>query len=332
MQEYYSIPIQTIDLKCLQADGLKLTMARVDEIHKLASGNKIYKLRPIIEYAKTNNFKQIVSFGGAYSNHIHALALMTKLHDIESVAVIRGEAKYAENPTLSDAQNAGMKLEFVSRHEYKKRDEKEYLKNLQSRYPQALIIPEGGNCELAILGCAQMAKDINHSISKHEPRDLPIHSQSDILTIACGTGSTTMGLMGGLADKQRLIAYSVLKDKSLKSKMEAFFDADNSEKKQRYTIQNADFGGYAKLDKPMLDFILNWLEQTNVLLDPIYTGKMCRRVIQQIEAGDFTQGQAITMIHSGGLQGWRGMQSRVESLAGTNAWTKISQYLKIYKF
>lgn len=327
MQESYSIPIQTLDLACLKKDGLTLSMARVDQIHKLASGNKIYKIRPIIEYAKANNFKQIISFGGAYSNHIHALALMAKQHDIEAIAIIRGEAIYAENPTLTDARNAGMKLEFVNRQEYKKRDYQDYLRVLQSRYPQALIIGEGGNSELAIHGCSQMALDINYSISKLHS-NLSINQQSDILTLACGTGATAMGLIGGLADKQKLIVYSVLKDQSLKTRMDSFFDDDKSEKQLRYNIQNADFGGYAKVDKPMLDFILSWLEQTGILLDPIYTGKMCRRVMQQIEVGDFTKGQNITMIHSGGLQGWRGMQSRVESIAGEKAWTKISQYLE----
>ena len=327
MQESYSIPIQSIELVCSKAYCLHMSMARVDKVHTLASGNKIYKLRPIIEYAKANNFKQIISFGGAYSNHIHALALMAKQYGIEAIALIRGEEKYAENPTLSDAQNAGMKLEFVSRQEYKKRDDVGYLDDLQSRYPQALLIGEGGNSELAIHGCAQMARDINKSFAQHRQSHLSIQQQSDILTVACGTGATAMGLITGLADKQSLIAYSVLKDDSLHTKMESFLNKNKSEKPPQYSLQKADFGGYAKLDKPMLDFILSWLEQTDILLDPIYTGKMCRRVVQQIEAGDFTKGQFITMIHSGGLQGWRGMQLRVESLAGVDAWIKIQDSL-----
>lgn len=331
------IKIQDIDLAKLKAElkqsGVTVKMARLDRIHAFASGNKIYKLSPIIAYAKDNNFKQILSFGGAYSNHIHALALMAKEHNIESIAVIRGEPHYAVNPTLSDAQNAGMRLLFVNREEYKQRNNQEYITQLQQRFPEALIIPEGGSSQLAIQGCAQMARDINQNIQHGLNQDLnqDLNQQSvknSILTIASGTGATAGGLVCGLAEHQRLIAYSVLKDESLKLRIDGFIDAEKSDNHHSYEIQNADFGGYAKFDKPLLDFILGWLEQTGILLDPIYTSKMCRRVIQQIEAGEFTRGQSITLIHSGGLQGWRGMQKRVQLIAGTNAWEQISDYLK----
>lgn len=316
IQQVSPILIQKISFDRIQSHNIRLNMARADQIHNLASGNKIYKLSPIIEYAKTHDYKQILSFGGAYSNHIHALALMAKQHNIESIAIIRGEQKYAENPTLSDSQQAGMRLEFVSREEYKLRNNHSYLAQLQSRFPDALIIPEGGSSQLAIKGCAQMARDINHDFS------------SDTLTIASGTGATAAGLVCGLADKQRLIAYAVLKDESLKTRIDEFINAEKFNKHQQFTVKDADFGGYAKFDKSLLDFILNWLTQTGILLDPIYTSKMCRRVIQQIEAGEFDAGQSITLIHSGGLQGWRGMQQRVKSIAGSAAWDKINYYLK----
>lgn len=314
----YQIPIQEIYLERIKAFDIELKMARADQIHDMASGNKIYKLNPIFDYAKANNFKQVLSFGGAYSNHIHALALLAQKNNIGSVAIIRGEAKYAENPTLSDAQKAGMSLEFVSREEYKKRNEENYLSQLQFRYPDALIISEGGGSQLAIQGCAQMARDIN---GKH-------HFENDILTVASGTGATAAGLVCGLSDNQKLIAYSVLKDESLKSRIDTFINAEESLNVSQYTIQNADFGGYAKFDKALLDFIFSWLEQTGILLDPIYNSKMCCRVVQQIEAGKFEQGQSITLIHSGGLQGWRGMQQSVEKIGGSKAWDKISLNLK----
>ncbi len=306
------VPIQAINIERLKDCGVNLRMARLDRIHPLASGNKIYKLRPIIEFAKVNKYKQILSFGGAFSNHIHALALMAEQHDIESIALIRGEAKYAENPTLSDALQAGMKLEFVTRQDYKLRNDQNYLTDLQKRFPKALIVAEGGSSDLAVQGCAQMAHDIN------------IDSASDFLAIPSGTGATAAGLSSGLAPRQKLMVYSVLKDESLKARIDSLLIAN----KNQYTLQNADFGGYAKLDKTMLYFILDWLDETGILLDPIYTGKMCRRVIQQIEAKEFKNGQSITLIHSGGLQGWRGMQKKVELLAGNKAWKKISCYIQ----
>jgi 1-aminocyclopropane-1-carboxylate deaminase len=333
------IEIQEFTFDCINNTNILLKMARLDKIHDLASGNKIYKLLPIIKYVKANNFRQILTFGGAFSNHVHALALMANSQGIESIAVIRGEPHYAKNPTLSDAQNVGMRLVFVNRQEYKLRNDQDYLTQLQSRFPDALIIPEGGSSQLAIQGCAQMALDI---VNNQHP-----HSENELLAVASGTGATAAGLVCGLADNQRLVAYSVLKDKSLQSRIAAFIRAENDDKdndrehihenhhgngndlcKPNYTIQNADFGGYAKFEKPLLDFILSWLDQTGILLDPIYTSKMCRRVIEQVEAGEFKTGQVITLIHSGGLQGWRGMQQRVESIGGANAWKQISLYLE----
>ena len=113
--------------------NITLLMARADLIHPLASGNKIYKLLPNIAFAQANGYKEILSFGGAFSNHIHALALMTEKHGLKSVGIIRGEEAYRDNPTLQDAQNAGMHLEFVSRQDYKLRDDEDYLQIVQKR-------------------------------------------------------------------------------------------------------------------------------------------------------------------------------------------------------
>ena len=313
------LAIQGVNFDRISDYGLNVRMARADKIHDLASGNKIYKLSPIIEYAKANKYKQILSFGGAYSNHIHALAYMAQKYGIQSIAIIRGESPYAKNPTLSDALKAGMQLEFVSREEYQQRNDSEYLQQLQNRYPDALIIPEGGSSQLAIQGCAQMARDINSSLGVYQ--DLESH----ILAVASGTGATAAGLVCGLAANQRLIAYSVLKDESLGQRINAFINAEGANNSDQYLIKQADFGGYAKLDKSLLDFILDWHNQTGILLDPIYTSKLCLRLTQQIEAGEFDRGESITIIHSGGLQGWRGMKKRVEKLADEAAWNQINR-------
>ncbi|MEE9325864.1 MAG: pyridoxal-phosphate dependent enzyme [Cocleimonas sp.] len=290
--------------------GVRLFMARADEVHPLASGNKIYKLKPILDFAKNNNINQLLSFGGAFSNHIHALALITEQYGLRSVGIIRGEKEYANNPTLQDAKNAGMQLEFVSREVYKQRNNASYLENLQKQFPNSFIIPEGGSSQMALAGCAELAKDIN------------LLQQSDIVTVASGTGATLSGLVCGATANQKVTAYAVLKDKSLAARVEQFLALEGCDN-NNYGIIEADFGGYAKLDKSLLDFILTWYEETGILLDPIYTGKMCMRLMQQIEAGDFDSGMSITIVHSGGLQGWRGMQSKVESLAGTKVWKLI---------
>ena len=307
------IHLQKIDNSSAHNAGVNLYMARADEIHPLASGNKFYKLSPIIEYAKKNNFQQLLSFGGAYSNHIHALALLAKENNMKSIGIVRGEADSA-NPTLQDVQTAGMQLEFISREAYRNRNDPAYLEDLQKRFPEALIIPEGGSSQQAIAGCAQLASDINSTF------------ESDVITIACGTGATLAGLACGQSNNQKVIGYSVLKDKSLETRVQQFLaseDCPNS----NYKIESADFGGYAKLDKQQLNFIFDWLDKTGILLDPIYTSKMCMRLMQQIEAGEFKSGTSITMIHSGGLQGWRGMQKRVIGLMGELYWEKIEAYI-----
>lgn len=296
--------------------GVRLFMARADQVHPLASGNKIYKLKPVLDFVKSNNINQLLSFGGAFSNHIHALALMAEQNGLHSVGIIRGEKEYANNPTLQDARNAGMQLEFVSREVYKQRDDASYLVGLQKRFPDSLIIPEGGSSQMALAGCAELAKEIN------------VLQQSDVISIASGTGATLAGLVCGAVANQKVIAYAVLKDKSLAARVAQFLTLERCDN-NNYDIVAADFGGYAKLDKDLLDFILTWYEDTGILLDPIYTGKMCMRLMQQIEAGKFSAGMTITMIHSGGLQGWRGMHRKVKKLAGDNIWNLISDLLAL---
>ena len=309
-----NLRIHEVQHRSLNGSGVSLSMARADLIHPLASGNKIYKLMPNIEFAKVNGYRELVSFGGAYSNHIHALALMANKYDLKSIGIIRGEEAYSVNPTLQDAQKAGMKLEFVSRQDYRQRNDKVYLQALQQRYPDALIIPEGGSSQKAIAGCTKLSRQINQ-----------IH-KTDIITVACGTGATLAGLVCGALENQGVIGYAVLRDESLLNRVDTFMQTEIDTKKN-VKIESADFGGYAKLDKTILDFILDWLEQTGILLDPIYTSKMCMKLMQQIELREFKAGTNITMVHSGGLQGWRGMKSQVIKLVGDDGWRKIEAQL-----
>ena len=310
------LTIQHINLPLADKAGVSLSMARADLIHPLASGNKIYKLMPNIEFAKANGYTELLSFGGAFSNHIHALALMANQHGLKSISIIRGESDYATNPTLQDAQNAGMILAFITRKDYKRRNDADYLSELKAQYPKVLIIPEGGSSQLAIAACAKLAEEINEV------------QKCDVLAVACGTGATVAGLVCGASKNQSVIGYSVLRDESLAERVDNFIKDEKSVVASSYKIETADFGGYAKLDKSLLDFVFDWFDQTGILLDPIYTSKMCRRLMQQIEAGEFKAGTSICMIHSGGLQGWRGMEMRVSELAGGIAWKRIETLLQ----
>ena len=311
-----TIEVQALHHPKASVKGVKLYMARADLLHPLASGNKFYKLIPNITYATERGYTQLLSFGGAFSNHIHALALTAQANGFQSIGIIRGEKEYANNPTLKEVQAAGMQLEFVTREEYKRRNEPEYLAELASRYPKALIIPEGGSSQLAVGGCMQLIAEINAV------------QQSDIITVACGTGATFAGIVCGLEVNQRAIGYSALKDQSLEERVAHFIDKEYCQHRH-YKIKQADFGGFAKLNNEVIDFVFDWLETTGVLLDPIYTSKMCMRLIQQIEDGEFQAGTSITMIHSGGIQGWRGMEKRVTQLAGVQGWQKIKELISL---
>ena len=308
--------IQKVQHSLLGKSGISLSMARADLIHPLASGNKIYKLMPNIDFAKANGYTELLSFGGAFSNHIHALALMAKKHHLKSIGIIRGAEAYRNNPTLQDVERAGMQLAFVSRQDYKRRDDESYLQTLQQRYPKALIIPEGGSSQYAIEGCAQLIREMNKI------------QCSDVVTVACGTGATVAGLVCGASRNQAVIGYAILRDESLQARVEDFIHTENKNRcSKKLNIEPADYGGYAKFDERLLDFIFDWLDQTGILLDPIYTSKMCMKLMQQIESGEFKAGTSITMIHSGGLQGWRGMKSRVIKLVGDEKWQKIEKHL-----
>ena len=299
--------------------NIQLTMARADLVHPLASGNKYFKLKPNLDYAKANNIKCLLSFGGAFSNHIHALALTAQQEGFESVGIIRGEASYADNPTLTAARKAGMKLVFVSREDYKKRADQDFLEKLQASYPACLIIPEGGSSDLAIEGCKTLANSINNSQAETNEANF------DLLAVAAGTGATAAGLICGATDRQTVQVYSALKDASLPRRIEHF---TRHCQRSPYQIIPADYGGFAKADKSLFEFILEWLDQTGILLDPVYTSKLCRRLLQQIRAGEFASGTSICIVHSGGLQGWWGMKPKLVKLMGNTCWKQINAKLE----
>ncbi len=311
--------IETLHLPQVNEYGISLSIARADLIHPLASGNKWYKLKPQLDFAKKNNIKQIISFGGAYSNHIHALALMAKEYQIKTHGIIRGELTSVHNPTLNDAKNAEMTLEFVSRHEYRNRNNPEFLQALQTRFPNALIIPEGGASEMSVNGCIQLANDINNQID------------TNVIAVACGTGSTLAGISCGLKKGQKAVGYAVVNDKSLSSRIASLVEScidDSKRKTLHYEIIQAEFGGYAKVNDQIFKFILSFLDLSDILLDPVYTAKMCYQLLQDINNGRFQYGTHITLVHTGGLQGWRGMKDRLIKATSEEAWEKIEKKLK----
>ena len=319
MLHNFDLPLETISLAITDKSEVKLIMVRADKVSPLASGNKLYKLLPNVEAAQAQGHQQLLSFGGAFSNHIHALALYAQSVGLESIGVIRGEPEYASNPTLSAASKVGMQLHFVDRATYKRRYDEDYLQQLQQQYPQAFIIPEGGSNEYAVEGCTNLMHKINQTCLKE------IDVIPDVFASACGTGATFVGLVSGAEEYQQGRGYLVLKDPSVLGKVSDILQRNSNQ--TTYEISQADYGGYAKFDKALLDFILWFLEETNILLDPIYTSKMCRCLLSQIEAGEIASGSTVAVLHSGGLQAWYGMEQKVIRLAGDEAWGRIAEKL-----
>ena len=279
-----SIPYQTMRLP----NGITITVKRIDQVHPTISGNKWFKLKYNLLEAKRLGYTQLLSFGGAYSNHIHALAHAAYEYGFTSIGIIRG-AELADkplNPTLTTAQGLGMQFEFIPRSDYRLKHTPEFLGELQARYPNAYIIPEGGSNTLAVQGCEEI-------LSEQDRQDF------DTIVCAVGTGGTFAGLINASHPKQHLLGFSALKGDFLIADVKEWTDSN----KQNWTLYSEEvFGGYGKFDEVLLAFINEVQQQYEVPLEPIYTGKAMYRLLDLIEQGEFAPNSRILFIHTGGLQ------------------------------
>ena len=268
----------------IEFQNLPIGVLRLDLIDPEISGNKWFKLKYNIIEARQSGKKSILTFGGAFSNHIAATAKACYLEGIQSIALVRGESDALQNPTLSKAKELGMEFVFLSREEYKKKHELDFLSSLQTKYPNSYIIPEGGNNELGELGCAEI---LNQSTEEFNQ-----------IFCAVGTGSTFKGIGKSIKSNQFLTGINVLN-----------YQAQSNIKN---TIINNDyhFGGYAKHNSVLIDF-KNWLEKKcGIELDYIYTAKLFYAVFDMIEKKHISTQDNCLIIHSGGLQGNAGYKKR----------------------
>lgn len=278
---------------CFDEKKVKVYMRRLDLISNPVSGNKYFKLKKNIEYALKSKFKSIITFGGAYSNHIHATSIIAKQNNLKCIAFIRGEERLPLNPTLDDAVKNGMEIIYLSREEYRKINDKDYLNHLNTKYENSYIIPEGGTNLLAIQG----TESIINSDDKYEYICCPI-----------GTGGTISGIINSSNHNQKIIGFSAIKGvKKLKD------DIILNVNKNNWVI-NEDYcqGGYAKISKELINFINHFYKTKNIPLDCIYTGKMMMGVLDLIKKNKFSKGSNILIIHTGGIQGNRGINKRYD--------------------
>lgn len=282
---------QQLDLPVLKEKAVSLYLKREDLIHPTISGNKYRKLKYNILEAKANGFERIVTFGGAYSNHIAATAYAGKIANLKTIGIIRGEelvANWKENPTLKLADAEGMALKFIHRHEYRCKEAPHFLKSLKKEFGDFYLLPEGGTNSLAVKGCEEIvtAKDLTF----------------DFICCCVGTGGTIAGIINASDTHQKILGFPALKGDFLKKDIRNFVRKENWD-----LLTDYHFGGYAKVTDELINFINSFKQHTQIALDPIYTGKMLFGILDLVRKDFFPAGIRILAIHSGGLQGITGM-------------------------
>lgn len=300
-------PVQEILDDFLLEKGIRLLVKREDKLHPQISGNKWRKLKYNLLEARRSDHKILLTFGGAYSNHIAAVAAAGKEFGFSTIGLIRGEQCLPPNPTLSFARECGMSLQFINRTTFRKKNQPEFLQNLRTRFGDFHPLPAGGTNALAIKGCAEIIFELETQIDP-----LP-----DYICVCCGTGGTAAGLVAGLKGRQQLMGFSVLKGDFLKAEVASFLENYGISFNNWSVETGYHFGGYAKFRRELIDFINAFQQKFNIPLDPVYTGKMFFGIFDLVKKGRFQKGTTILAIHTGGLQGIEGFNARFGNLITT---------------
>ncbi len=285
-----TVPLQRIDCELTRANEVELFILRTDLNHPGISGNKLFKLKYNLLRAKEENKTTLLTYGGAYSNHIAATAAAGKEQGFTTIGIIRGEDD-PENPTLQFARKNGMKLRFVDRTLYKNKIALQ--KQIEDEFPSGSVysIPEGGSNSEGVLGCREISGLIN----------IPF----DTICCPCGTGTTLAGIILSLKENQSAIGFQVLKGEGyIRSEVTQLLNLFNSPSYKNWRIEeNFHFGGYAKVTTGLIHFITSFEKEHCIPLDFVYNGKMMAGVFQMIGTGSFKKGERIIVVHTGGLQG-----------------------------
>ena len=289
MLSYNETPVQQIHEPFLDKAGVRLLIKREDLNHPHVSGNKWWKLLYNLEACKREGKDTLLTFGGAYSNHIYATAAAAQACNLESIGLIRGEETLPLNPTLQFANACGMKLRYVTREDYRRKKEPLMLQKLVQPFGNCYVIPEGGSNQLAVQGVMEFSQHLR-----------PLDFQ--YLCTPVGTGGTLAGLIAGFNGDRTILGFSVLKGGDfLKEEVKTLLPTTITYSNWR--LETAyHFGGYAKTTKELLGFLEVFHQTHGFRLDPIYTGKMMWGIFDLIKQGTFPRGTTILAIHTGGPQ------------------------------
>jgi len=300
-------PLQRVLIDEFDEKNIELYVKRDDLIHPEVSGNKWRKLKFNIEQARFKGKDRIITFGGAHSNHITAAAKAAEIYGLESIGIIRGEDADFSNETLSFARSCGMKLIAVSRSEYRNAETWDYKELLKTKFQNFYLIPQGGANFYGVNGCIDIISEIEAEINP------------DAIYVSCGTATTLSGMILGNKNQRQLYGVSALKGGEFlltdirKNLMEVYSD----EETVKYTLEHVSlltdyhFGGFAKLNTELIEFMRNFYRQSGIKLDPIYTAKTFYAMLDKVRSKHNKEPEKWVLIHTGGLQGIPAMEKKL---------------------
>jgi 1-aminocyclopropane-1-carboxylate deaminase/D-cysteine desulfhydrase-like pyridoxal-dependent ACC family enzyme len=284
--------LQTLQESLFAEKQVSVAVLRLDQIHPVVSGNKLFKLHYFIIDALEGNRKGILSFGGAYSNHLVAVAFASQQAGLKAVGIVRGEKPAKLSPSLTECLDYGMDLRYLSREEYREKGESNFLTRIEQQFPGYQLIPEGGYHPKGAAGAALISEMI------------PVGTSH--VCCAAGTATTLAGLLLGAQKRYEIVGFNVLKGMS--DMQERLHYLTNTKNLSGVRIDDDyHFGGYAKKNKLLLDFMNQFYLQHGVPTDFVYTAKMMFGVLDSIKRDVFAKGSNIICLHTGGLQGNRSL-------------------------
>lgn len=291
-------PITQLKEPLLAEKNIQLFIKRDELIHPVIQGNKWRKLKYNLLAAAEQSATTILSFGGAYSNHLHALAAAGQLFNFKTIGIVRGERPATLSPSLQDMQDWGMQLEFISRADYRMRDSSEFIQQLKQKYGEFYLLPEGGNNTAGRQGCAELLDELEQTY--------------DVICCEVGSGTQFSALVSQhasssqAAQQTHYLGFVVMKNPTLLQQLKDYFQQQQVAYSNWSLNHDYHFGGFARADDTLHKFIRQFKQQHGIQLEPVYSGKMLYGIYQLIEQDYFKPGSRILAIHGGGLQGLRG--------------------------
>lgn len=286
-------PIQQVETNWTKKAGISLLIKRDDLIHPVISGNKWRKLKYQLAHLVNQKSRHVISFGGGYSNHLHALAFCCHHLNITCRCIIRGRYP-TPTPMLNDIRNWNANIDYVTKDEYLKRHDESYLNALRERFSGVVLIPEGGSNYFGMDGIKDLAEQIPHDV--------------DVVVLPVGSGGTTAGLIRALPSHQSVLGVAVLKGEGYLEELVKQFLFKEQYSRLNWSINHhAHCGGYAKKNDELIKLCEEFEQDTHVPIEPVYTGKCVLGIKQLCERGYFQTGSRVLMVHTGGLQGKRAL-------------------------